>query len=222
MDNAIAEFDRIYYSNIRLRVFYNSACEVVNYVKDFPNSPFELSEPNFSIIPTPKVVSILEESGLVIKKGDKLYAGELLTKLARLRLSGYALSSEEFQKQLRIVYAILTLKLTRTLLNHEEYIPQIVTGIFRAISAHIIMHIDSDTIPRRISQSSWRSGFKHITPREVYHMEWDLLGLTPNTSPRIFSDYDSNKEQFISKECMTYYYEYMRDRIRERDRERQR
>jgi hypothetical protein len=222
MDNAIAEFDRIYYGNMRLRVFYNSACEVVHYVIDSPDSSFELVEPNFSTIPTPKVISILEESGIVILKEEKLYAGELLQKLARLRLSGYSLSSEEFLKQLRIVYAILTLRITKTLLQHEEFIPQVVTGIFRAISAHIVMHMDSKTVPRQISQSSWRSGFKGINSREVYHMEWDLLGLTPNTSPRIFSDYNPNKEQFISKECMIYYYEYMRDRIRERDRERQR
>jgi len=58
--------------------------------------------------------------------------------------------------------------------------------------------------------------------REQAHVEWDLLGLTPNTNPRIFEDYLPDKEQYISKECMIYYYEYIRDRIRERELERTR
>ena len=48
MDNAIAEFDRIYFSNLRLRVFYNTACEAVQYTVLYPNSPIQLGEPNFS------------------------------------------------------------------------------------------------------------------------------------------------------------------------------
>ena len=31
MDNAVAEFDRIYFSNLRIRIFYNAACEAVHY-----------------------------------------------------------------------------------------------------------------------------------------------------------------------------------------------
>jgi len=54
------------------------------------------------------------------------------------------------------------------------------------------------------------------------HVEWDLLGLTPNTNTRIFENYDPEKEQFVSKECMVYYYEYVRDRLRERELERER
>jgi len=222
MDDAIAEFDRIYYSNMSLRVFYNSACEAVHYALLSPSSPFELVEPNFSSIPQPKVISILEESGIISKQGEELYAGEMLKKLIRLRLSGLALSSEELLKQLRIVYAVLTLRMTKTLLQHEEFIPQIVVGIFRVVSIHIMQHMDSENIPKEIPQSSWNNGFKGMNAREVGHIEWDLLGMTPNTSPRIFADYNPDREQFVSKDCMIYYYEYIRDRIRERERERQR
>jgi len=222
MDDAIIEFDRIYYSNVRLRVFYNSACEAVHYAIEFPDAPLTLVEPNFSAIPQPRVISILEESGIVSRKGEEIYAGELLKKLVRVRLSGYALSSEEFLKQLRITYAVLTLRMTKTLLQHEEFIPQLVLCIFRAISCHIARHMKSENIPKEIPQSSWYTGFKGLSKREVAHTEWDLLGLTPNTNPRIFADYDQDREQFVSKERMIYYYEYMRDRIRERERERQR
>ncbi|MCP8308870.1 MAG: hypothetical protein H3Z53_11265 [archaeon] len=222
MDSAVAEFDRIYYSNTSLRVFYNSACEAVRYAVISPNSMLDLVEPNFSAVPYPKIITILEESGIVSRRGEEIYAGELLKKLIRLRLSGYSFSSDEFSKQLRIIYSILTLTITRTLLHHEEFIPQIVMGIFRVISAHIMRNVNSEKVPKEILQSSWETGFKGMNRREVAHVEWDLLGLTPNTNPRLFADYDSDREQFISKECMLYYYEYIRDRIREREYERQR
>jgi len=222
MDDVIVEFDRIYYGNPRTRVFYNSACEAVNYVMGSPNSSFELIEPNYSSVPTPYVITVLEESGIITKKNEQLFAGDLLKKLVRVRLSGYSLSSEEFLKQLRIIYAVLTLRITKTLLQHKDYVPQVVTGIFRAISGHIITHMNALHIPREISEYEWKTGFRNISTREELHIEWDLLGMTPNTSPRIFSDYDTNKDQFISKDCMVHYYEYIRDRIRERDRERQR
>jgi len=222
MDDVIVEFDRIYYSNLRTRVFYNSACEAVNYIINSPNISFELIEPNYSSVPTPYVITVLEESGIITLKNEQVFAGELLKKLVRVRLSGYSLSSEEFLKQLRIIYAILTLRITKTLLQHRDYVPQVVTGIFRAISGHIITHMNTLHIPREISEYEWKTGFRNISAREELHIEWDLLGMTPNTSPRIFSDYDTDKDQFISKDCMVYYYEYIRDRIRERDRERHR
>ena len=222
MDKAIAEFDRIYFSNLRLRVFYNTACEAVYCAMMNPNSPLTLFEPNFSTVPEPKVLAILEESGIVSREGESVIAGPLLKKLIRLRLTGYLFTSEDFSKQLGIVYAILTLTVTRTLLKHEEFIPQIVVGIFRVISAHVFRNVSSTSIPREIPRSTWDTGFKGINPREEAHVEWDLLGLTPNTNPRIFENYDSEKEQFVSKECMIYYYEYIRDRLREREIERSR
>jgi hypothetical protein len=222
MDKAIAEFDRIYFSNMRLRVFYNTACEAVHCAMMAPNSPLELVEPNFSTIPEPKVLAVLEESGIISREGEIVIAGPLLKKLIRLRLTGYLFTSEDFSKQLGIVYAILTLTVTRTLLKHEEFIPQIVVGIFRVISAHVHRNSSSRLIPREIPRSTWDTGFKGINPREEIHVEWDLLGLTPNTNPRIFENYDPEREQFVSKQCMIYYYEYVRDRLRERELERSR
>ncbi|MCJ7634524.1 hypothetical protein MUP77_19295, partial [Candidatus Bathyarchaeota archaeon] len=202
MDKAIAEFDRIYFSNLRLRVFYNTACEAVYCVMMNPNSPLTLFEPKFSKIPEPKVLAILEESGIISREGENIVAGPLLKKLIRLRLTGYLFTSEDFSKQLGIVYAILTLTVTRTLLKHEEFIPQIVVGIFRVISAHVFRNMSSTSVPKEIPRSTWDTGFKGINPREEVHVKWDLLGLTPNTNPRIFENYDPEKEHFVSKECM--------------------
>jgi len=222
MDKAVAEFDRIYFSNLRLRVFYNTACEAVHCAIAHPNSPIVLMEPKFSTTPEPKVLSILEESGIISRRGEKIFAGALLKKLIRLRLIGYTTSSPEFSKHLRIIYAVLTLKITRTLLKHEEFIPQIVMGIFRVISVHIFKNLKSTKMPKELPSSTWRRGFKGMNRREEVHVMWDLLGLTANTNPRIFEDYDSDREQFISKDCMIYYYEYIRDRVRERELERSR
>jgi hypothetical protein len=222
MDNAVAEFDRIYFSNLRLRVFYNTACEAVRWAIVNPNSPITLVEPNFSTIPEPKVLSVLEESGIISRQAGKIYAGPLLKKLIRLRLTRYGISSPQFMKQLRIIYAILTLTIAKTLLKHEEFIPQIVMSILRVISAHVLHNLKSIEIPREIPRSTWKTGFKGMNQREEAHVEWDLLGLTPNTNPRIFEDYKPDREQYISKECMIYYYEYIRSRIRERELERSR
>lgn len=222
MDKAVAEFDRIYYGNLRLRVFYNTACEAVYSAVLNPNAPLKLFEPNFSSIPEPKVLAILEESGIISREADNIFAGTLLQKLIRLRLTGYIFTSEDFAKQIGIVYAILTLTVTKTLLKHEEFIPQIVIGIFRVIADHVFRNFNSDTIPREIPRSTWDTGFKGIAAREEIHVEWDLLGLTPNTNPRIFENYDSEREQFVSKQCMVYYYEYIRERLREREQERSR
>lgn len=220
MDKAVSEFDRIYFSNLRLRVFYNTACEAVYNALINPESPMILLEPNFSTIPMPKVLTVLEESGIISRQEEEIFAGPLLKKLIRLRLTGYPFSSEEFSKQLGIVYAILTLTVTKTLLQYEEFIPQLVIGIFRVITTHVFRNISSASIPKEIPRSTWENGFRGISKREETHVEWDLLGLTPNTSPRIFENYDPEKEQFISKECMIYYYEYLRDRFRERAYER--
>lgn len=222
MDKAVAEFDRIYYGNLRLRVFYNTACEAVYCAVLNPNAPLKLYEPNFSTIPEPKVLEILEESGIISRRAEDIFAGPILQKLIRLRLTGYIFTSEDFAKQLGIVYAILTLTVTRTLLKHEEFVPQIVIGIFRVIADHVFRNYDSVSIPREIPRSTWNTGFKGIAAREEIHVEWDLLGLTPNTNPRIFENYDPEKEQFVSKHCMVYYYEYIRERLRERERERSR
>ena len=220
MDKAVAEFDRIYFSNLRLRVFYNTACEAVHCAIVHPNSPIVLVEPNFSTIPEPKVLSVLEESGIISRRGEKIYAGSLLKKLIGLRLTRYGISSPEFSRQLRIIYAVLTLTITKTLLKHEEFIPQIVMGIFRMISAHVFQNLKSTKIPSEVPSSTWKRGFKGMNLREQAHIEWDLLGFTANTNPRIFEDYDPDREQYISKECMVYYYEYVRNRIRERELER--
>jgi len=222
MDRAVAEFDRIYFSNLRLRIFYNTACEAVHCVIAHPNSPIVLVEPKFSRIPEPKVLSILEESGIISRRGEEIFAGALLKKLIRLRLIGYTFGSPEFSKQLRIIYAVLTLTITKTLLKHEEFIPQIVMGVFRMISAHVLQHLKSTKIPKGVPSSTWKRGFKGMNLREQAHIEWDLLGFTANTNPRIFADYDPDREQYISKECMVYYYEYIRSRIRERELERSR
>lgn len=220
MDKAVSEFDRIYYSNLRLRVFYNTACEAVYNALMNPDSPMILLEPNFSTIPMPKVLTVLEESGIISRREEEIFAGPLLKKLIRLRLTGYPFSSEEFSKQLGTVYAILTLTVTKTLLKYEEFIPQLVIGIFRVITTHVFRNLGSATIPKEIPRSTWEKGFRGISQREETHVEWDLLGLTPNTNSRIFENYDPEKEQFISKECMIYYYEYLRDRFRERAYER--
>lgn len=222
MDNAVAEFDRIYFSNLRIRIFYNAACEAVHYAMLHPNSPILLLEPRFSTIPEPKVLSVLEESRIISRREGKIYAGPLLKKLIRLRLTKYGMDSFEFRKQLRIIYAILTLTITKTLLKYEEFIPQIVMGVFRVISTHVVRNMNSAKIPREIPRSTWETGLKGMNPREEVHLEWDLLGLTASTNSRIFQDYDPDREQFISKECMTYYYEYIRNRIRERELERHR
>lgn len=222
MDDAIAEFDRIYFSNLRLRVFYNTACEAVQYAIAYPNLPLELVEPNFSIIPESKVLSVLEESGIISRKGEEIFAGPLLKKLVRMRLTGYIFASPEFLKQLRIIYAVLTLTIAKTLLKHEEFIPQIVMSILRVISAHVFHNLESAKIPREVPRSAWNTGFRGTNPRVETHTEWDLLGLTPNTNPRIFEDYKFDREQYISKKCMVYYYEYIRSRIRERELERSR
>ena len=222
IDDAVAEFDRIYFSNLRIRVFYNTACEAVHYAIVHPDSPITLLEPNFSTVPEPKVLSVLEESGIISRQGQEIYAGPLLKKLIRLRLTRYGISSPEFSKQLRIIYAILTLTITKTLLKHEEFVPQIVMSIFRVISAHVSRNWKSARMPKEVPHSTWKTGLKGINPREEVHIQWDLLGLTANTNPRIFEDYDPDREQFISKECMVYYYEYIRSRIRERELERSR
>jgi len=222
MDNAIAEFDRIYYSNPRLRVFYNTACEAVHHVIASPNEPINLVEPNFSATPEPKVIAILEESGIISRRDGEIYAGPLLEKLIRIRLMGYAFIDQEFSKQLRVIYSVLTITITKTLLKHEEFNPRGIMGVFRLISAHILHNIKSIKIPREIPRSTWETGFKGVTSRVQNHMEWDLLGLSPNTSPRIFEDYDPKREKYKSKECMLYYYEYIRNRIRERELERTR
>jgi hypothetical protein len=224
MDEAIAEFSRIYYSNLRLRVFYNTACEAVScaMMSPEPNTALNLFEPNFSQIPEPKILTILEESGIISREGEKIFAGKLVKKLIRLRLTGYPFTSENFSRQLKIVYAILTLILTKTLLKHEEFVPQIVVGIFRVISIHIFQNAHSKSIRREIPRSTWNKGFKRINPREEIHVEWDLLGISPNTHPQIFEDYNVEREEFISKPCMIYYYQYIRDRLRERTEERER
>ena len=222
IDDAVAELDNIYYSNLRIRVFYNAACEAVHCAMVNSDSQIELLEPNFSAVPRPKVLSVLEESGIISCREEKIYAGPLLKKLIRLRLTKYGLSSPEFSKQLRIIYAILTLTITKTLLKHEEFIPQIVIGILRVISAHITRNLKSAMIPKKIPRSTWETGLKGMSPREKLHIEWDLLGLSASTDPRIFEDYDSDREQFISKECMVVYFEYIRTRIRERELERSR
>lgn len=220
MDNAVAEFDRIYYSNLRLRVFYNTACEAVRFAVTYPDSPIKLVEPHFSNVPEPKVLTVLEESGIIERLEGEIYAGTLLKKLVQLRLTGYMFSSPEFSKQLRLIYSVLTIMITKTLLKHEEFIPRVVMSILRIISAHVLRNMNSNNIPREVQRSTWNTGFKNVSPRVEAHTEWDLLGLSPNINPRIFEDYRSDRDQYISKECMLYYYEYIRDRIRERELER--
>ena len=222
MDNAVAEFDRIYYSNLQLRVFYNTACEAVRHTIANPNEPIVLVEPNFSKVPEPKVLSVLEESGVISRREGEIYAGPLLQKLVRLRLTGYILTDQEFSRQLRIIYSVLTITIASTLLKRGEFNPRVVMGILRMISSHVLRNLESSDIPREVLSSTWKAGFRDVNLRVQAHVEWDLLGLTPNTSPRIFENYVPEKEQYISKECMAYYYEYIRDRIREREQERTR
>ena len=175
-----------------------------------------------STIPEPKVMSILEDSGIIIRDNGKIYPGPLLQKLVLLRLTEYSLTNKEFSRQLGVIYSILTLTITKTLLKHEEFIPRIVMGILRTISVHILRNEKAPNIPKEIPSSTWKSGFRGLNLRSQAHVEWDLLGLTPNTNPRIFENYAPDREQYISKDCMLYYYEYIRERLRDREQERTR
>ncbi len=218
LSEAICEYSFIYRDNTRVSKFFNSAGEislefVVNGVDKINID--KLWELKSSDIPTPAIISVLEEGKIVKKNGNFLYPGEMVNRLISIAQKGIELSDEEAIKSRKEMYGILGIVLTKSLLERREteFIPQSALAVLHIISLHILRANDDDDI---IDDVRFFEAVEKLPTRLRKKLVEKMAGFGPlDAEAYIIRDIDYDGQPRL-KNCMVEYSNRMRIRKRER------
>jgi len=220
--NIAYELDFIYKRNLRTRAYFNAAQEVIYRfsVEKEPNFPLDnIKEINQSQIPRHKILTILENAYLIEIKDFRVYPGALTRKLQNIRWEGYALNETQMVLVRQEIKGILSIALTRALIETKEFIPREALSILNLLSQQMLK-ADGE-IGREIRTYRQRIAFARITPRQSRFLIREMGGFGNNSEVRICKDID-DEGNLILKDVVIDYLTRMRERWRERDRERYR
>ena len=171
------------------------------------------------------VLEVLEKAGIV-KSGNsssllpqmKLRPGILFQRAQHINLSNFEFNDPSWRMICRETVAILTLALTLTLIKNENHIPKDIIRIFILLTQHILNHLPSQKITKRIAADRQMQVFSPLTPTQRKKILIDMVGLSP-MGARIIDDINKQGDLFLKKESLDYC-EFIRQRLRVRERER--
>jgi hypothetical protein len=216
------EFDFMYNRDMQTRAFFNVAVELKDIAlfneKQYI-TPEDLDELRFTTIPTRTILHVMEKAYLLEREGSKYRFGRLMQKLISIRMAGYRLNSPELQKVHRETLGMLCVAITKALIDDfRRYIPRGALLVFNMLSHHILSFSPEEEISNKMSKSSQRAGFKLVPSRQSKHLTYYMSGFHNGTT-RIIEDVD-NEGVITCKPNVTVYLNRIRERLRERDRER--
>lgn len=216
----ISELGSVFTENPRTQSYLNTAREVTwmfTLDKLEEVSTDDILEVNYAQIPRDDILSVLEDAHMIERRNNKVFPGALVRKLREVRLEGFQMNTPEIASKLLEIQGILAIALINSLVKRQKYVPK------RALA---VLHL--------LSQNMIRSGenIEHIIPFEVFEMA--TTGLTSRQTKRvqyILSGFVDGQTRVISdvtdeglclKEATITYCEKMRQRWRDRERERDR
>lgn len=220
--DVMPEFDFMYNRDMQTRAFFNVAVELKDIAlfdeKEYINVE-DLIELRFTTIPTGTILHVMKKAYLLEIEKSKYKFGRLVQKLISIRMAGYKLNSSELQKIHRETRGVLCVAITKALIEEfRTYIPRGALLVFNMLSHHIQRFSPNEEISNKISKQSQSIGFKLVPSRQSKHLTYYMSGLHNGTT-RIIEDVD-NEGVITCKPCVAVYLNRIRERLRERDRER--
>lgn len=222
--DVMPEFDFMYNRDMGTRAFFNLAVELKDVAlfegKEYINIK-DLTELRFTAVPTNTILHVMEKAYLIEKKQSRYKIGKLIHKLVSIRMAGYSLNSSELLKVHREILGVLCIAITKALIGEfKTYVPRGALAIFNMLSHHILEHLPNEEISNKINNQSQYVGYRIVPSRQRKHLTYYMAGFHDG-STRILDDLNDESE-IICKPCITVYLNRMRERLRERDRERMR
>lgn len=215
------ELDFIYERNLRTRAYFNAAQEVTYRFSVDKESSFlldDVEEINQSQLPRYKVIEILESAYLAEIKDSEVFPGAITKKLQDIRWEGYTLETTQMALKLQEIKGILSIALTKALIETKEFIPRAAMSILNLLSLQILEA--EEEIGKEIKTHRQYTAFAQVTPRQARLLQWAMAGFE-DSRPRICKDID-DEGNIILKDTVLDYLTKMRERWRERGRERTR
>lgn len=216
--NGLRELAWIFYGHPRTAAFVNAAVEIADRfaIERVPELTIhDVKEVNYTRLPQRRIIGLLEEALIVEREGDILKPGPLTRRLMTVRDLGYPLNSPE-QKQKALEYqGILAISLLRAMLRDETYVPRGALAIVTLLAVHALA---SGDIAAEISDLTWDMAFHAIPNRQENKLKRIMAGLLDGVTKMIHNINDEGRPEL--KDCMVVYLQNMRERFRERRRER--
>jgi hypothetical protein len=175
----------------------------------------DVMEVNYAQVPRDDILTLLEEALLVERKDDKLVPGTLVRKLRQVRLEGYAMNTPEVEARLLEIQGILSIALIGSIVKRKKYIPRRALAVLHMLSQNMIR--SGESIEQVIPNDILDLVFVGLTSRQKRHVQYIMSGLADGKT-KILSDVTD--DGLSLKEVMVTYCEKMRERWRERERER--
>jgi len=219
MSDFIRELDFIYQEDLRVRGYFNVASEVVEiFVIDKEPSVKidDVEEFHNTHIAQRRIIEVLEWAKIVERKGDRLYPGELTIKFISLRREERYLTDEEIQKVIFEIRGLLTVALTKALLEMNVYVPRGALSIFNMLSRQILASYGQDSVDPKIYKLNQDITFGMIPKRQRNHIKRRMIGLSGGGT-RLIEDID-DEGNLVLKPKVVRYLQRIRERIRERQR----
>jgi len=219
--NGIRELSWMFMAYPRTMAFFNTAMEVTEiFIIDREDkiSVDELMEVNYTQLPRDKVLSLLEEAYIIERTGNDVFPGKLVKKLQQVRWEGYQMDTPQIESKLLELHGILTVAITRSLIRDREYLPRRALAILSLLSLHMIA--SGEEIGNIIDDYTVDLAFAGLGTRQQNRIMRIMAGFFDGKTKIISDITDDGKKE--TKPQMIEYMSHIRERYRERGRERQR
>jgi hypothetical protein len=215
----IRELAWIFLGNPFTAAFVNAAVEVADrFVIERADklTMEDIKEINYTMVPAPRVILILEEAFILERKGSFLVPGRLILRLRKVRDLNYTLASEE-QKRATLEYqGILAITLLRSMLRDGSgaFVPQNALAIMTLLAAHALN--SDDQIKPEVQKLTWDLAFRSLSSRQEKRTKRIMAGLLDGVA-KIIEDLDVDGKPEL-KAAMIEYLIHERERFRQRER----
>jgi hypothetical protein len=217
----VRELSWIFREYPRTQGYFNTAMEILElFIIDRLDEIEikDIDELNQTSLPRDKVLTLLKKSFIIKIKGRTIFPGALTKKLQRVRWEGYQMDTPQIENKLLEVHGVLTAALSRSLIVTGEYFPRRALAIFHLFSEQMI-NSGRDINPV-IPEHVFLSAFRNINKRQRARISRIMSGFLDGHT-KVISDAEEDGSATL-KEVMTIYCQKMRERYRERERQRTR
>ncbi len=221
MMKMVKDLDFLFERSLRTKGYYNVAVElafVFAIEKKDSVKKEDIDELNYSGVPVAKLLKVLTSAQLVIPAAeDTLVPGRLMDKLRTIRWEGYQLDTTQVASKLQEMYGIISIALTKGIIDQQEYLPRSAMAILHLLSKQMLD--SSNGIEVEVPPLRQDASLAIATERQQQHLKYAMAGLNTQGRPRIIKDID-DEGNMVLKDDTIQYLTNMRDRYRLRERTR--
>jgi len=218
---AIRELSWIFREYPRTQGYFNTAMEALEMfiIDGMDKIKIEdITEINQTTLPRDKVLNLLEKALIIERDNEEILPGTLTKKIQRIRWEGYEMGTSQIETKLLEVHGVLTVALSKSLIENNDYIPRRALGIFHLLSEQ--MMASEEDIDPIIPKYVFDLAFRNIDHRQQHRIKRIMAGFLDGHT-KIISDITEDGRASM-KDVIVDYCKIMRERYRERERGRSR